>query len=331
MRTLIAWTLPLAIGAWAAGSASAQGTQPAPKRQAPAGKAAQPAPAAAPAPVDPAAVKAQQVADRQAMDDVLAQWEVKSKKIVSLDVAFEKIERSKGFGDEFYQGRAMLQSPDLACLEFRKVLLDENRKPIVKADKDGKPVVQLEKEPYERIVCTGTEVLQYAWDTRQIIVHPLDKEIRQKALQQGPLPFLFNMNAAETKRRYSMSLLKQNEREYLIGIVPSEQIDKGAFTQAFLWLSKETYLPNKLVLYPVGGKDPVEYRFKGENAVIRANVAMDKSFFGFTKIPGWKVIVNPEGNAQGAPADARPAAAAGAAQPKRAIAQPAMRPASRPQ
>ena len=126
------------------------------------------------------------------MDEVLAEWEKKSKKVISLDVAFEKIERNKGFGDEFYQGRAMLQSPDLACLEFRKVLLDADHKPITRPDKNGKPVVQLEKEPSERIVCTGDkEVLQYAWDTRQIIVFPLDKQARQKAppARPSPLPF----------------------------------------------------------------------------------------------------------------------------------------------
>ena len=324
MRTLIAWTLTLAIGAWAAGSASAQVTQPATKRQA--------AAPAAPAPVDPAAVKARQEADLQArkeMDGVLAEWEKKSKKIVSLDVAFEKIERNKGFGDEFFQGRAMLQSPDLACLEFRKVILDADHKPVVKPDKEGKPVVQLEKEPYERIVCTGQEVLQYAWDSRTVIVHPLEKQARQKALQQGPLPFLFNMQAMAARQRYSMSLLKQNNREYLIGIVPNEEIDRANFTQAFLWLNKETYLPNKLVLYPVGGKDPVEYRFTGENAVVRANMPMDKNFFAFTKIPGWKVILNPAGEGQAPAANAEPAP--GGAQTKRQVAQPAMRPGARPQ
>lgn len=322
MRTLIAWTLTLAVGAWAAGSASGQATQPATKRQVPAGKAAQAAP------VDPAAIKARQDAElqaRQAMDDVLAQWEKKSKKIISLDVAFEKVERNQGFGDQFYQGRAMLQSPDLACLEFRKVKLDANGKPLMKPDKDGKPVVQLEKEPYERIVCTGKEVLQYDWNAKKVFVFPLQQQARQKALQQGPLPFLFNLNASEARQRYSMSLLKQNNQEFLIGIVPNEEIDRGSFTQAFLWLSKETFLPNKLVLFPVGEKNPVEYRFTGENAVVRANTPMDKNYFAFSKIPGWKVIINPGENGEAPAANAAPAA--GDAQPRRPVAQPAMRPA----
>ncbi len=45
------------------------------------------------------------------MDDVLAQWEKTSKKVVSLDVAFEKIEHNKGFGDEYYLGPGHAPEP----------------------------------------------------------------------------------------------------------------------------------------------------------------------------------------------------------------------------
>ena len=60
------------------------------------------------------------------------------------------------------------------------------------------------------------------------------------------------MKAAEARQRYGMTLLKQDDKEYLIGIVPNEEIDKESFSKAFLWLSKKTFLPNKLWLYPVG-------------------------------------------------------------------------------
>ena len=325
MRTLIAWTLTLAIGAWAADSARAQGNQAPPKRP-----AQQPPAAAKPAQQPPVAVDANaararldaEFKAREEMNQLLAEWEKQSKKVVSLDVVFDRIDKSEGWGNQYYQGLALLQSPDLACLEFRKYKLDAN----------GKPIAQLEPDPFERIVCTGNEVLQYSWDDRKIFVFPLDKEVRQKTLQQGPLPFLFNMKAADAKDRYTMSIQKQDDKEYLIGIVPKKEIDKESFSYAFLWLSKETFLPNQLWLIPVGSKDPLkdhqEFRFTGNKNKIKPNAPIDMKLFTFRQIPDWKVIVNPGGDAAAAPANPGKAVGQGV---KRPAPQPAMRPTPRPQ
>jgi TIGR03009 family protein len=317
LRTLIAWTLTLAL----ATSAWAQQQAPTTKKpNAPANAKA------AAAPVDPkvekARVDAENAANRAEMDRVLAEWEVRSKKVVSLDVLFDRIDISPGWGNQYYQGRAMLQSPDLACLQFQKYKIDAAGKKIL-AKKDGKVVPQLEPEPFERIVCTGSKVLQYDWNEKKIFIFPLDKDSRQKALQQGPLPFLFNLKAAEAKRRYSMTLLKQDEKDYLIGIRPNEDIDKESFEQAFLWLNKKTFLPDKLMLYTVGNKERQEFVFAGELNTIRANTALDTKYFLDNRYAGWKVIDNPNGN--GAPVQGK-VVAPPAQPPRRQAAQPAGRP-----
>lgn len=332
MRTLIAWTLTLTVGASAIGTASAQAPA-APKRgtaPGPAGPRATAPAKAAPAPSDPAAIKTQQLAaekGQQEMNDLLAEWEKQSKKVTSLDVGFERVDKmGAAWGNVYYHGRAMLKSPDLACLEFRKYKVGEDGQP-------SKPL-QLEKEPNERIVCTGKEVLQYEWDEKVIYVYPLEKEVRQKALQQGPLPFLFNMNAADARRRYGMTLLKEDDKEYTISIVPREEIDRSSFTRAFLWLNKQTFLPNTLQLYPVGQKELQEFKFDA----IQPNKPMDEGMFApATKIAGWKVIYNPGGD--GAKAAQAPATAAGAgtvrapqaqAPPRRQAQQPAIRTGTNP-
>lgn len=325
MRTLITWTLTLAVGA----SASGQGISPSTTK-----KAAPPAAPAARAPaapidtkVTPAKGEVDPVKAREEMERVLAEWEKRSKQVVSLDVLFDRIDRAPAWGDQYYQGRAMLQSPDLACLQFQKYKLDPKGKPMFTAGKDGKVNVPLlEPEPFERIVCTGNEVLQYSWDDHKIFVFPLDKQSKMKALQQGPLPFLFNMKAAEAKKRYTMTLRKQDDRDYLIAIAPNEQIDKDSFSTAFLWLSKETYLPNQLWLYTVGEKERQEFRFTGNYNTIKANTAMDKNFFVAKKIDGWKVIENPGADAKGKP-NAAPAIGP---PPRRAATQPAANPVARP-
>ncbi len=82
----------------------------------------------------------------------------------------------------------MLQSPDLACLQFQKYKLDAKGKPLFVKMKDGKAVPQLEPEPYERIVCTGKEVLQYSWDDQKIFVFPLDKQAAAEGPPARPAP-----------------------------------------------------------------------------------------------------------------------------------------------
>ena len=110
----------------------------------------------------------------------------------------------------------------------------------------------------------------------------------------------------------SMTFLIKSRRRsdplenFLIGILPNEDIDKQSFDKAFLWLSKETFLPNRLRLYTVAQKEYQEFLFTGNSNTILANKAMNKDFFAFQKIKGWKIIENPGGE-RGRPQCGRPA------------------------
>jgi len=344
MRRFIAWIMILAAGASTVSVAAGQATkaQPtqrsagavaAPKANAPAARPA----AAAPVPLSPEAQKAKladEAKKREEMNLLLAEWEKESKKVTALHVIFERVDRSEKWGDQVYQGQAFLQSPDLACLEFNRAIPDADGKPKLRVDAKGQKVIDAEKIPFQRIVCTGKEVLQYEWDERAIYIYPLDKESRQKALQQGPLPFLFNMKAAEARKRYGMTLLDQNKDWYRISIVPREEIDKDRFEVAVVYLSKANFLPKNLVLHQIGLKDRQEFRF----TTIDRNSEIDQRFFNpVTEIKDWKIVRNePQvGNGpkagetapgQAAIPQGRPATPA---VPKRAGTQPAPRTAGR--
>jgi TIGR03009 family protein len=282
---------------------------------------AQAAPAAGKVAVDPAAQKAQRDAEIrsiQAMNPILTEWEKRSAIVSSLDAVFDKIVRDKAFGDEWFRGRALLQSPDKACLQFVKYKMDAKNKPIVEVDAKGKKNAVLEKEPDSRTVCTGDKVLVYNWGTRSVTVYPLNKNVQQKALQEGPLPFLFNMKAAEAKKRYSMSLLEENEKQYKIAILPRQEIDQQSFEMAQLWLNKTSFLPDMLVLYPVGRKNYEIFIFNGANDEVRVNGKQDPKYFEFQKFPEFKVVYNDD-----APKAVAPAAVQ--AQPKQQTAQPGIR------
>ena len=342
MRRFIAGTMTLAVAAATVSTAAGQATKTAPPQR-PAGavatpkasaspKAGTPAKAAPAPPLTPEQLEAKRADDakkRQEMDALLSDWEMQSKKVTSLMVVFERIDKSVKWGDQVYEGKAILKSPDLACLEFKKAIPDANGKPKY-ADVKGVKVLEVEKNPFQRIVCTGKDVLQFEWDEQAIYIYPLDKEARQKALQQGPLPFLFNMKAAEAKARYGMTLLNQDHYpdDYLIAIVPREEIDKESFQRAFVYLNKKSFLPSQVVLYPIGDKDMQHFRFTN----IQPNQPIDDAYFRpSTNIPKWRVIRN-DPQVSGAPkpgAVPSTAAPGTAASPKRVTAQPPSRGAGR--
>jgi TIGR03009 family protein len=210
-----------------------------------------------------------------ATEKLLAEWEQKSSQLKTLTVAFNRVDRMKGWDEETYRGNAFLQSPNLACLHFQKVKIGPN-KAVTLVD-------------HERIVATGQEVRQYDYATKAIFVFPLDRNQRKRALQEGPLPFLFNMKAAEAKQRYFMEISKQNQNYYLIDVVPLLDQDRDVFSRAYLQLNKATFLPDRLLLVATNGKDTQDYTFSD----IQTNKEISPVFFQAHNIKGWAIRENP--------------------------------------
>lgn len=276
MRRIVWIALPLVAGVCAAGPVSGQG---------PAGAQA----AAKPPAPDPAALKK--------MEQLLALWEQRSSQITTLDASFDRVDESKVWDEvTYYKGRALLKNPSLACLNLERV--DAGRKKTIF---------------YERIICTGKEVWQYDGSSRQITVFPLQQNQQQRALQQGPLPFLFDMRVAEVKARYDLVLAAENDQVYRIQIWPKLPIDRDSFSVAIVDLNKQKFLPDALHLLSSNGKDMQRYYFTtGQVTVgkikvdasgkIQANAPINDVNFQGKPWPNWKVVVNP-------PADAPPPAA----------------------
>jgi TIGR03009 family protein len=217
-------------------------------------------------------------------------WAQQNGTLKSLTVNFVRLDKSKVWGDTTeYVGSAYLQSPNLACLHFKKV----------------DPADRKKADDHERIVCTGQEVRQYDYKTQQIFVFPLDRDQRKRAIQEGPLPFLFNLNAEEAKMRWTMSLLGQDKDNYLVGIVPRLEPDKAVFKEAFLQLNKKTFLPDRMLLVDPNGKDTQDYKF----TTVSPDTPIQPVFFQALNIKGWKIVVNPgapQAAQGGAPGRAQP-------------------------
>jgi TIGR03009 family protein len=264
------------------------------------------------------------------MGQLLLQWEGQSAKLKTLEVSIYRIDKNPAWGEEeHYQGHAAFKTPQLAFLDFRKVNLQVKADPKAKDKKAVTPVIKnkaIDSKPYETIVCTGQEVWHYRYDVKQIFVYPLDKNQRKRALEEGPLPFLFNMRAAEAKQRYEMVLQGQDEKKYLVMIKPLLPEDKDSFSLAWVYLDKGYLLPTRIYLLAPDRKSSKDFQLSD----IHANDPVKERYFvGVDPGKPWKVERNPGGEAAAtAPTKGRPArkqagtkaaqrpAAADAAQPR---------------
>jgi TIGR03009 family protein len=241
--------------------------------------AAAPAPRQAPAPAQPAANAPTPGAAEMAqkMERLLELWEGQSARLKTLDVKIKRSDKAPGWGADEYEGRAILKAPNYAFLNFDKAVDENGKKKLV---------------PSEQIRCTGSEVWQYKFDTHQIFVFPLDREQRKRALEEGPLPFLFNMKAAEAKARYTMRLLREDPESYIISVVPKVEIDQESFSKAFVQLDRKFLLPTRIYLLSPNGKDSKDFLLYD----IKPQANVEDANFQGVKAKGWDLVRNPGGD-----------------------------------
>jgi TIGR03009 family protein len=238
--------------------------------------------------------------DPARMEELLQLWAAQSNKLKTLEVSIYRIDRDLSWGEEeHYIGHAAFQSPELAFLDYRKVKLQVKADP---KDKNKQVVVPMKKgnaldaSPHETIVCSGEEIWHYQYPTKQITVWSLDKETRKRALDEGPLPFLFNMNASKAKQRYQMMLHSEDDKRYLVMLQPLLPEDKEMFSQAWLSLDKNYLLPTRIVLISPDGKTHQDFVLSD----ITANKPVKASYFkGIPLGKPWKVERNPGRDVQG--------------------------------
>jgi len=214
------------------------------------------------------------------MDQLLITWEQRSAQVKELDAEFTRKDHSPAWQENTeYKGRALLKSPDLAYLDFLKFDPAEKK-----------------HNHHERIICTGKEVFHYQTASRQIFIFPLSAEERSRALEEGPLPFLFNMKADRAKQRYKMQLLSENAEGAWIDIRPLEKIDQESFSKVYVLLNKAKFLPDQLVIFAPNGTDTQLYKFS--SIKVNSGVA-DANFQGVIPKEGWDVVRNPQPGAPG--------------------------------
>jgi TIGR03009 family protein len=232
-------------------------------------------------------------------EQLLRLWERQSTLLKDLKLSIYRIDKTPGWDEELhYEGSAAFKTPQLAYLDFNKVKTKLVRDPknAKKSrvedliDRRTNPPTRV-STPYERIVCTGPEVWHYRFDKTQIFIYPLDRDAQKRALDEGPLPFLFNMKAENALSRYQMSLQGENEKVYFVVIKPKLKEDKDNFSTAWVYLDRKFLLPVRIILFTPDGQSTRDFQL----SKIEANQGVSDAKFRGEKFPGWTVERNPDG------------------------------------
>lgn len=236
----------------------------------------------------------EEVRIRDQTNAFLHEWEQQSQKLTSLKIVFERTDRSNAWGDQVFQGQACFKSPNLACVEFKRAIPGPDGKPKMKIDGGGRPVLEVEPQPFQRLVWNNLDLLRYEWDERAIYSYSLAVLAKGPYLFWGHLmkplmdiPYLTQINAVRIKERFDIRLLPVDDPQVnLAELKPRNSSDKTRFARVLIWLDKTTFLPTRATLFPVSDKERQDFKVLS----YAINPQIDDTYFrSKTDVVGWKL------------------------------------------
>lgn len=160
------------------------------------------------------------------LDALLQKWEQEMKNVQVLSAEMTRTTLDKTYGKAVsLSGTAKYMKPNLAALDMQK--------------KDD-PLV------FEKYLCTGQFLYEYAAATKQIRVHEMPTPKGGNVSDDNFLSFLFGMKAEEAKKRYELRLVKEDQWYVYIEVLPREAGDKVDFQKARLILNSSNFLPRQV-------------------------------------------------------------------------------------
>lgn len=297
-------------GSWmfvccAAGSvllAGVAAAQPAAGPAAP--RAERPAPAVMQvAPVDPK------------LEALLKEWERKTAGIKTLHGEHFRREYNDVFAVEKQSsGKFWFAAPDRGRIDMRGE--EPAPKQVGRKKQPNGAPFKVEAGQDQSWICNGREILVVDPPQKQFERLPIPPELQGDNINRSPLPFLFGMKAEDAKRRYRMKLVQESPEAAVLDVFPLSKSDSQNYSEARVYLDKETYVPYAVRLVDPAGNGSTEYLFYKDKlrinqASITQWILQTDPFNPKLTLAGYKEIqapggVQPAGNQQ--PANPRFAA-----------------------
>lgn len=241
------------------------------------------------------------VEHQQYLDKVLEVWERRSNDVTVYRCGFQRWEFDSVFGPataakRYSTGLIKYASPDKGLFQVEKVLTYQAPMQV-----GGKPrYVELEGDYREHWVCDGQSVYEFDAQRKLVVQQILPAEMRGKAIDQGPLPFMFRANADDIRRRYWLRAItpeKVQEKEIWLEAYPRTLEDAGNFLKVHIVMDRQRVLPKGLVIFDRNyrpGKNTSRTVFQFNDREVNFNTSLDllkvfqRNFYQPAVPRGWR-------------------------------------------
>lgn len=275
------------------------------------------------------------------INQVLQFWEARSNKIKAFSCEFVRWEYDPVFGPKDPETAKTIAKGEIKYAQPDKGLFKVTELSLYAPPKMPGAAPEYVKQDAtfgEHWVSNGERVFEFDNRGKRMIERELPPEMKNKAIADGPLPFMFGARAETIKSRYWIRGLPQGGNgKYWLEAVPKSRQDAQNFKAVTIVLDEKTYLPELLeVLAPNfdAKTNPARstYQFSKQEATEASANPLDfKKFmtlfagnFANPKLPsGWtRIVEKADGRPAAAPAPLAPPAPGGVAQPPRNISVP---------
>lgn len=183
------------------------------------------------------------------LQDKLRRWETQSRGTKTLELKFAQWHYDVGgapAGTHTRRSDGVIKyaAPD-------KGLYRVDRMVFFVGMQNGKP--QFKNQPGQfgqHWVCTGTQLIEFDRTNEECKIQDIPKEFQGTNISEGPLPFVFNADAAKIQKRYWVRPVQSPEpNTILIEAWPKLQKDRAQYKYILIALDDKTCLPKALVMY----------------------------------------------------------------------------------
>jgi TIGR03009 family protein len=211
--------------------------------------------------------------DAAKLDQYLRAWEQKMRQIQTLQAVLNRTDKDKVFQTQSkYSGYAQYMKSGTGPTAMNLALMEMK--------------VAGKNDVAEKFICTGTYLYQFLPAQKEIRAYELPRPKPGQVADDNFLTFLFGMKSDEAKKRYALTLSKEDKWYIYIEVTPRLAADKADFARARLVLNRDTYLPRQL-WFEHGNGNEVTWDIPR----LQAGVEVDRRIFDAPKTPpGWKLV-----------------------------------------
>ena len=234
------------------------------------------------------------------LQQVLMKWEQQSQAMKTLECRFmrwhyDNFAAPANVPASKAEGIIKYASPDKGLFRTEQLVFFAGLDPQSK-----KPVFQPQTNQFgEYWVCNGSQLIEFNRSKQECTIQDLPEHMRGKNIVNGPLPFVFNLNAQQIQERYWVRQVASPDPAIIVVEAwPKVQELRAQYKLVQIALEKATYQPHALLMYapnfhPKNAPKWDHYEFKDikRNAV---TAGFQQKFLGNfipdTPPKSWKII-----------------------------------------